>query len=254
MKKVVLTLALAIATTLCNAQVFRNNFLNGCKEGEPIEKAAYSTKKAPINKDIWSAAFYEKSPYIGESPIAGKELTYKGYNEKGLSIVWGGLPKEAKFRPSVYGLESGREYSTGTYYLSFLVNFSKFKAKGQTDFVATSIDHVNAISRGLIFAANQDNKIQFGIGLSKTRTAAPKTYDLNATHLIVLKLDYDQNQASIFINPPLKGKEPKADAQVTEEGVLKSGIKAISIKNRNNYSGNIGNFRFTDSWDKIIGK
>ena len=114
MRKVLLTLALVATASLSNAQVLRNNFLNGCKEGEPIEKAAYTAKKAPLNKDVWSAVFNEKAPYIGESPVAGKELSYKGYNEKGLSIIWGGLPEDATFRPSIYGLESGRAYSTGT--------------------------------------------------------------------------------------------------------------------------------------------
>ena len=38
MRKVLLTLALVATASLSNAQVLRNNFLNGCKEGEPIEK------------------------------------------------------------------------------------------------------------------------------------------------------------------------------------------------------------------------
>ncbi|MDC7137294.1 MULTISPECIES: hypothetical protein [Bacteroides] len=254
MKKVLLTLALVATASLSNAQVLRNNFLNGCKEGEPIEKAAYTAKKAPLNKDVWSAVFNEKAPYIGESPVAGKELSYKGYNEKGLSIIWGGLPEDATFRPSIYGLESGRAYSTGTYYVSFLVNFSKFKAKGNMDFISTSTNHAAGTSRGFVFASNQGSKLKFGVGIHKQRASSPKTYDLNATHLIVLKIDFAQNQASLFVDPELKDKEPTPDAVATEEGALKAGIKGIMLKNRNNYAGNIGNFRFTDSWAGIIGK
>ena len=254
MKKVLLTLALVATASLSNAQVLRNNFLNGCKEGEPIEKAAYAAKKAPLNKDVWSAAFSEKEPYVGESPVAGKELSYKGYYEKGLSITLGGLPEEATFRPSIYGLESGRAYSTGTYYLSFLVNFSKFKAKGYTDFISTSANHATGTSRGFVFASNQGNKLKFGVGIQKQRGSATKTYDLNTTHLIVLKIDFAKNQASLFIDSELKDQEPTPDAVATEEGVLKAGIKGIMLKNRNNYAGNIGNFRFTDSWAGIIGK
>ena len=240
MRKVLLTLALVATASLSNAQVLRNNFLNGCKEGEPIEKAAYTAKKAPLN--------------IGESPVAGKELSYKGYNEKGLSIIWGGLPEDATFRPSIYGLESGRAYSTGTYYVSFLVNFSKFKAKGNMDFISTSTNHAAGTSRGFVFASNQGSKLKFGVGIHKQRVSSPKTYDLNATHLIVLKIDFAQNQASLFVDPELKDKEPTPDAVATEEGALKAGIKGIMLKNRNNYAGNIGNFRFTDSWAGIIGK
>ena len=232
MRKVLLTLALVATASLSNAQVLRNNFLNGCKEGEPIEKAAYTAKKAPLNKDVWSAVF----------------------NEKGLSIIWGGLPEDATFRPSIYGLESGRAYSTGTYYVSFLVNFSKFKAKGNMDFISTSTNHAAGTSRGFVFASNQGSKLKFGVGIHKQRASSPKTYDLNATHLIVLKIDFAQNQASLFVDPELKDKEPTPDAVATEEGALKAGIKGIMLKNRNNYAGNIGNFRFTDSWAGIIGK
>lgn len=255
MKKALLTLALIATTALSDAQVLRNNFFNQCKEGESIEKAAYTSKKAPLNKDMWSAAFSEKEPYIGESPVAGKELSYKGYNEKGLSITMGGLPKESNFRPSIYGLESGKTYSTGTYYLSFLANFSKFKAnKGITDFITTITNYTIGGRCGFVFAANKGDKLKFGVGIKKQRATTTATYDLNATHLIVLKIDFDKNQASLFVDPELKDKEPAADAVATEEGALKSGIKGIMFKNRNNYAGNIGNFRFTDSWAGVIGK
>ncbi|MFV0325839.1 MAG: hypothetical protein ACK5LF_15910 [Bacteroides xylanisolvens] len=254
MKKVVVSLALIIASALSHAQVLKNNFLNGCKEGQPIEKASYSDKKSPINKETWSGAFNAKSPYIGDSPIAGKELTYDGYKEQGLSIVLGGLPKEAKARPSMYGLESTKKYTTGTYYLSFLANFSQINSK-QADFICMSNDYVNAGSLAFILACKspQKDKIQFGVGIYKTREIIPQDYDLKTTHLIILKLDYDKKQASIFIDPQLKGKEPKPNAQVISEGSI-SAIKAIALKNSKNYSGNIGNFRFADSWKEIIKK
>ena len=138
--------------------------------------------------------------------------------------------------------------------MSFLVNFSKFKAKGNMDFISTSTNHAAGTSRGFVFASNQGSKLKFGVGIHKQRASSPKTYDLNATHLIVLKIDFAQNQASLFVDPELKDKEPTPDAVATEEGALKAGIKGIMLKNRNNYAGNIGNFRFTDSWAGIIGK
>lgn len=253
-KKVVLTLALIITVSLSNAQILKNDFLKNCQKGEPIEKAAYTAKKSPINKDVWSATLPGEEPFKGSSPVAGEGLTYKGYNEKGPSIVWGGLPEDANFRPSIYGLESSKEYSTGTYYLSFLVNFSKFKVKNRADFIATSPDYVKGLSRGFVFGCTKGNQMQFGVGLAKMRATAPKNYDLNTTHLIVLKIDYNTNQASLFIDPELKDKEPTADIEVKEEGALKGSIKAIMLKNRNNYTGNIGSFRFADSWTGIIGK
>lgn len=51
MKKVIVSLALIMTSALSNVQVLKNNFLSGCKKGQPIEKASYSDKKSPINKE-----------------------------------------------------------------------------------------------------------------------------------------------------------------------------------------------------------
>ncbi len=65
-------------------------------------------------------------------------------------------------------------------------------------------------------------------------------YDYNTTHLLVLKVDYDKNEVSLFVDPELSQNEPKADAVVVgEEGALKAGLKAISFRNRSGFKGNV---------------
>jgi len=89
----------------------------------------------------------------------------------------------------------------------------------------------------------------------KERNEAPMVYDYNTTHLLVLKVDYDKNEVSLFVDPELNQNEPKADAVVAgEEGALKAGLKAISFRNRSGFKGNIGNFRFARDWAGVIGK
>lgn len=53
MKKVVLSLALAFTAILGNAQVVKNDLLNGYTEGNALEKGVYTErgKKAPLQKD-----------------------------------------------------------------------------------------------------------------------------------------------------------------------------------------------------------
>ncbi len=89
----------------------------------------------------------------------------------------------------------------------------------------------------------------------KERNEAPMVYDYNTTHLLVLKVDYDKNEVSLFVDPDLNQNEPKADVVVAgEEGALKAGLKAISFRNRSGFKGNIGNFRFARDWAGAIGK
>jgi hypothetical protein len=35
---------------------------------------------------------------------------------------------------------------------------------------------------------------------------------------------------------------------------LKAGLKAISLRNRSGFKGNIGNFRFAKNWEGVIGE
>lgn len=78
-------------------------------------------------------------------------------------------------------------------------------------------------------------------------------YDFGKTHLVIFKMDYANNQLSLFIDPKLTKEEPAPS--VTIEGnpeKFKASIKAIQLKNRNGLTGNVGNFRFTDSWTGIV--
>ena len=125
MKKVMVSMALAVLALGSQAQVLKNDLLKGYKEGDTLEKAVYGDKRAPIKVDTWCGAF-TSTPVEGvTSPTVGKALTYAGYSETGPSVNFG-FPQGVKgSRISVYSLvESGKVYSKGTYYLACLVNFA----------------------------------------------------------------------------------------------------------------------------------
>lgn len=256
MKRFAFILASAAFTLASQAQILKNNFLNGYKAGDKLEKSVYNDKKAPIVQDSWCGAF---SPNSGktESPKVGAELTYHGYNEKGTSIVIGGFPEGTRgARFSVYSMTSGREYGKGTLYLSFLVNFSKLGSRGTADFLGVSPTYVGGGNRANIFVTPEGDKLRFSASLIKLRSEPSKeAYELDKTHLLVLKLDFTSQKVSLFVDPELDTEEPtKAACTIMgdAENALKHAIRSVSFRNRAGYVGQIGNFRWCDSWAGVI--
>ena len=221
MKRSVLILSLAAFVLSSNAQVLKSNLLNGYKQGDKLEKATYNKADAPIKIDTWCEAFSSQTDKNAGSPITGQELSYEGYTEKGVSIKIGELPENVKgSRFSVYSISEKNDYCRGTLYLSFLANFSS---------VASSRLGVNAESF--------------------------KSHALNKTHLLVLKLDYKKNEVSLFVDPALTAEEPQPDVVAKgdeDNNKLKGGIRSISFRNRDDLTGNVGNFRFSSSWAGVI--
>ena len=57
MKKVFVSMALAVLALGSQAQVLKNDLLKGYKVGDTLEKMVYDDKRAPINLDTWCGAF-----------------------------------------------------------------------------------------------------------------------------------------------------------------------------------------------------
>lgn len=258
LKRITLPVVLFAFTLFANAQVLKNGFLKEYKFGDKLEKAVYNDKKEPIRADSWNGAFSANPLEGAESPLIGKALSYKDYVEGGTSIDMSSFPISIKgSRFSVYSLTNiNKEYRKGAYYLAFLVNFSKLGGRNFADFIALDVNYMGGANRGKVFVAREGkDKIKFGVSVRNTCTEGTETYDYNKTHLLVLKVDYDNNQASLFIDPELSKKEPKASLVANgEEGDLKNGLKSISFRYRNGYKGEVGNFRFASDWVSAIGK
>jgi len=257
MKKVVLSIALAITTLAINAQVLKTDLLNGYKENDTLEKNEYKSAKAPVIKDSWSAASGAKPVDGIESPTIGSSLSYDGYKEGGPSINLG-LPSGVKgLRTSTYSLtDSGKDYAKGSYYLTCLINFSELGSKSYSELLAFGANHTGGSSRGQIHIAKTGkNQIKLTAALGKERASSSISLDFNKTHLIVLKIDYDKQEVSLFADPAMSKDEPESVSTVSYVGEkpFTGGIKAITVKNRDIYKGNIGNFRFANSWAAAIG-
>lgn len=256
MKKVILMFVLTAFALDSNSQILKNDLLKGYKESDKLEKSVYNEKDAPIAMDTWCGAFSSK-PNTIPSPIIGEALIYAGYGEKGLSVKIGSFPEGTKgARFSVYSMTDGKQYGRGVFYLSCLVNFSKLGANGMADFLGLSPNYVGGGNRANIYVAREGNdKIRFGTNLLKVKAESTMAYDYDKTHLLVLKLDYANQKASLFVDPELSGEEPTEATCVAEgdaENVLKHAIRSISFRNRSGFVGNIGNFRWCNSWAGVV--
>lgn len=252
MKKIIVFVFAATVALAGQAQVLKNNFLNGYKAGDKLEKSVYNDKKAPAVPDTWCGAF-SANPGSSESPKVGEPLTYAGYNEQGASILFGGFPQGARgARVSTYTIASGREYGKGTFYLSCLVNFSKLGARGAADFLGLSASPTGGVNRTNILVAPEGKNLRFLVSLLKLKSQpSAQAYEMNKTHLLVLKVDFTGQKVSLFVDPKLGAEEP-AEAACTVSGdeanALKHAIRAVSLRNRAGYAGQIGNFRWCNSW------
>lgn len=258
MKKLVLFAALAFTVWNAAAQTVKNEMLKGYKPGDKLVKSAYDSATAPIQPDTWVGAFVA-TPLEGvEGPKVGEPLSYPGYPEEGLSIQMGGFPKEIKgHHSSVYALtENKGEFRKGACYVAFLMNMKRLGGGGFVDLVGMDLSYVGNGNRGKFFVGRtEDNKrMRFS---TAARKAVDETgpYEFGKTYLIVLKMDFTKQEMALFVNPDLNGTEPQPTlVSKAEPGEIKNGIRSIYVRQRRNYEGALGNFRFADTWAGAIGK
>lgn len=256
MKRAVLVLVLAAFAFSGNAQVLKNNLLNGYKQGEKLERAVYNKGDDPIKMDTWCEAFPPNTDESIGSPIIGQPLSYTGYAEKGLSITIGDFPAGVKgSRFSVCSISDKNDFCRGTLYLSFLANFTNVASSRLGDFVSLSPGHTGGNFRARVYVGKIDNEnIRFGTNLLRVNAESFKSHELNKTHLLVLKLDYKKNEVSLFVDPVLTAEEPQPDvvAKGDDDNKLKGAIRSIAFRNRDDCTGNVGNFRFSSNWAGVI--
>ncbi len=261
MNKILLVAAMAFATATASAQVLVTDFLNGYNPGNELEKGVYTEKGQPIQESTWMGALNLKAEDGACGPKITKGLVYEGFPAEATAINMSGYPTDIKSgrRYSVYSLtRNNNQYKGGKYYLSFLINVDKLGGRGFVDIAAMDINYFGGNGRAKLFIArDDDNMLKFGIGVRKApeKEEGVGGFDFKKTNLVVLKLDYDNQEVALFVNPDLSGKEPEPLMTVKgEEGEIRHGIKGVSYNYRRGYKGALGSFRFADSWGAAIGK
>lgn len=178
-------------------------------------------QRKPLLTKMYGSCIQWERAFIGESLLQAKNCLQRIYEEGTVGYL-GGLPEEATFRPSIYGLESGRTYSTGNILPSFLVNFSKFKAKCYMDFISTSANQHTEQAGDSSSPLTREAKSNWKVG-KKQRDLHQ---DLWFEHdLIRLKIDFCKNQGFLFIDPELKDQGTYTDAVARRREFWKAASK-----------------------------
>ena len=255
MKKILLFVIMVVMTFTIDAQLLRNDFLKGYKLGDKLEKGVYTGNRDKPRFNTWYGAYNPEIDPSIEGPYVGDSLVYEGYKERGPSIDMDG--EGQMNRVSVYSLtKDDKEFAEGTFYLAFLVNFKGLGSSKFYDFVGFDVNPLSRASRGRVLVAREGrDKIKFGVAVRSEYTAGTNTYDYDKTQLLVLKIDYDRQQVSLYVNPDLNKGELRTELIANaKEGELENGLKSIYYRYRKNYLGNMGNFRFSTNWNAAIGR
>ncbi len=194
------------------------------------------------------------------------QLFYKNYQKEGVGS-------------SVYLDNSGQDAAkkftiqyAGDIYASVLVNFSEVQSKNnQGDYFfhfAEYHEEEAALTtyfggRVLVKQNSDGTKMLFGVSKASTSSTTVWTtseYELNKTHLVVLKYSIipgDLNDvASIFINPTASATEPEADvvcSDVSKTDLMN--IAAIGIRQATGSRsplGHIGALRVSTTWEGLF--
>lgn len=253
MKKIILALSVALLTLSANAQLLKSGLLNGYNAGDNLEKSVYQAKNDEPVMDSWAGAFASRPSEVA-SPVIVEGMTYEGYPEMGPAIKLGTPAGVKGTRFSVYPIDNKRAYSKGTLYLACLVDMSK-AGKGAVEVLGLSASPVAASNRAAIKVLSEGaNGIRFATNVLKSQAETTMAYDYDKPHLVILKLDYNNQTASLFIDPKPDAEPAEADCVATgdADNVLKHAIKSISLRNRSGNEGRVGNIRFARTWADLF--
>lgn len=254
MKKILIALVAGFIALGAKAQLLNSEVISGYKEGDKLEKSVFQAKNDVPQLNVWAGAFTSK-PSDVPSPVIGKELSYPGYPEKGPSIVLG-TPDDIKgTRFSVYPIDTKKKYYKGVLYLACLIEMSKIGSSSAVDVLglsasATSVSNRAAIKISRIGA----DRLKFSTNLLKSKAETTMAYDYDKPHLVILKLDYDNQSASLFVDPNVETEpeQPDCIAVGDEENVLKHAIRSISLRIRSGNDGYVGNIRLARTWSDLF--
>lgn len=258
MKKTVFAIAMMLSAAVATeAQIIKSNLLEGYKPGDVLEKSVYETKETPAAVGTWCGAYTSKPVEGALSPVVGEPMVYEGYPEKGPSIVLGsGFEGDVKGRRiSVYTLTGGKELKGGVMYLSFLVDFNRIGTKNMSQFVGFCSSYNGGGNRGTVYVkrdAENRNTFYWGVRLAEETIECAEPYQMDKPYLVVVKIDYTDQSASLFVDPDLSAAEPQplVKAKAVEKE-FKHNIRGINLRDSHQYEGNLGNFRITKSWESL---
>lgn len=237
------------------AQLSTRDFMASTTPGKTIETTAYLTLSDTPSSQHWAGAYVNHPVPGAHSPVAGEQLVWAGYGEKGNSIVMGSsFPDRVSGpRPTIFAFQ--RKITTGVVYLScviypkYIINRKYWMHIGFSRFIRGNGTNCCAA----IFPEGRDGQnYNIALRLSNALMILENSFACNEKHLIVLKYDFAMHSLSIFVDPSLSRPEPAPDEVVTcTPSPGEDGIAGIIFRDVSGNKGNVGSFRVSRAWEDI---
>ena len=146
--------------------------------------------------------------------------------------------------------------TSGSVYVSFLVNFSSATTAADGDYFLGFLTTTGTSMKGRAFVKKSGLNIAFGVSKgSTTPTLTSFSYSLNTTYLLVLKYTFNGSSSddviNLFINPDLSGPEPSPDLTNADSFTDLSNVGAVGLRQGiHSYNVIIDGIRVATSWSQ----
>ncbi|MEI6421156.1 MAG: fibronectin type III domain-containing protein, partial [Lentisphaerota bacterium] len=211
-------------------------------------------KSTTFGVGTWYSAATGTQPSVATSTLSYS--TYKD-NTLGKQIA---LTSQSPARYSNFGLTlTTTDLTSGTFYLSFLLNLSN--APASSTFVSFNKSQTATVNRGYIKVAKSGTQYLLTPIVSTTAGTSSQLLDFDTTYLIVLKYvvttasnTAGAGTASLFVNPTPGAAEPGTPtATVTESSLTNMDyFKGFDVWQQSTLAGTVAGLRFSKTWAEVV--
>ncbi len=222
-----------------------------------VEHFDYAQGTILKDLDSWTAHSGEGTNSLA---VIESNLTYPGYPAMGNAV---GMVKTGE---DINHQFEGQ--TTGMVYASFLANFSDAGIATAGDYFMHFMTAETTTFRGRVFVRKHETEPKLSFGITRGASGGSAVwsnfvYDLNTTHLIVLKYEFVEGDAndicSLIINPTVGSEEPVATVANAEETQSDFStdfpLNALALRQGSSVNGSVqtvDGIQVATSWDALF--
>ena len=253
MKRILLQLTFFLLSSIAFGQTTIENFAYGTITGTPADTIT--------NPAFGGSVWRRHSGTTGQVKYLATSLTYTGYPSSNIGGA-AGFTFATGFAQDIN--RSTTAYSSGTVYVSFLLNMSAGGGAGSTDSYFFHVMDTSAITafRARHYIKNGSVANTFKIGIGKTATSTPAystlDYPLNTTILVVMKYKFDpvnpDSLTEYIFTSGVPSTEPAVPTLIAPDIITAPDLavlNAVAIRQHptgSTMSGIIDGIRVSDTW------
>lgn len=245
MKKQFLTLALCAATIVANATIIENETFS--YDSFPAEGSGWTqsgTLTTGTGRTLTTALTYQNAG--GEYALSGKGKALKSnYSAGNAYIATKGITKQ----------------STGVIYLTYLYQADGNQTQSQSAVFGLSTSNESAALRVWVGKNTEGTGDSFRMGITRASGTgsdvqwSESTYAVSDVHLVVVKYDFSNTTASLYVDPKLGDAEPEAPAAVdSTKGTAKTSFSYLCFYATGSSKANflVGGVRVSTTWEEAV--